>query len=104
MTVTRPTQDELQTMPLAEAQTIATELGLGFLHVTNHTGDTRIMWDPERPDEIEMARAAWDEARRKRYLAYSVQEDGSRGEVIPTSAGFPTQQGKLIMIPQPVGG
>ena len=72
------------------------------LSITDATGDTRIMWDPRDADEVATARKAFDEAKKKGMLAYSVDPtDGSKGEVI---RAFDPQAGKIIMARQTVGG
>jgi hypothetical protein len=73
------------------------------LHITDETGDTRIMWDPAVKDETDTAKAAFDKGKKKGMLAYSVDADsGERtGEVIRE---FDPQAGKIIMVRQTRGG
>lgn len=73
------------------------------LHITDATGDTRIMWDPAVADEVSTAKAAFDQAKKKGMLAYAVDPDsgGRTGEVITT---FDETKGKIIMVRQAVGG
>lgn len=77
--------------------------GISTLHVQDHTGDSRIMWDPSRPDEVDVARASFDAAKEKGMLAYSVDANdvNKRGEVVRE---FDATAGKLILVPQTVGG
>lgn len=77
------------------------ETEVSTLHVIDSTGDTRIMWDPARPDEVDMAEAAFKAAKKKGYLAHKVGKDGEAGEVI---RDFDKKAGKIIMTPQLVGG
>jgi len=81
-------------------QTVIPE-GTGLLAVLDSTGDTRIMWDPARPDEVEMAQDAFKKAKKKGYVAHKVGTDGEPGEVI---RDFDPRAGKIIMTPQLVGG
>jgi hypothetical protein len=43
----------------------------------------------------------FDTLKEKRYLAYTVSEDGTKGEVIRE---FDPEAGAIIMAPQVVGG
>ena len=71
------------------------------LHITDATGDTRIMWDPRVKDEVSTAKAAFDAAKKKGMLAYSVDTDGDQDEVITE---FDKKLGKIIMVRQLQGG
>jgi len=73
------------------------------LHITDETGDTRIMWDPAVADEVATAKAAFNAAKKKGMLAYAVDPDsgGRTGEVIRE---FDETQGKIIMVRQTRGG
>ena len=73
------------------------------LHITDSTGDTRIMWDPRNQDEIDTAKAAFDAAKKKGMLAYAVDPSTAEktGEVI---RDFDPQRGKIIMTKQLQGG
>jgi hypothetical protein len=52
------------------------------LKVLNHKGDSRLTWTSENADEVAAARQMFDTLKEKRYLAYTVSEDGTKGEVI----------------------
>jgi len=67
----------------------------------DHSGDTRVMWDPRNDDEVTNARASFDRLRAKGYLAYVVNEDGSKGTMITT---FDPNAGKVILTPPLRGG
>lgn len=73
------------------------------LHITDPTGDTRLMWDPANKDEVAAAKAAFDAAKSRGMLAYSVDPDsGERtGTVI---RDFDKKAGKIIMVRQAAGG
>ena len=73
------------------------------LHITDETGDTRIMWDPAVADEVATAKAAFNAAKKKGMLAYAVDAEtgGRTGEVIRE---FDETKGKIIMIRQTRGG
>lgn len=74
-----------------------------MLSITDASGDTRIMWDPRNRDEVATAKAAFDAAKSKGMLAYSVDEKTgeSSGRVIRE---FDKKAGKIIMVRQLVGG
>lgn len=72
-----------------------------MLSIADATGDTRIMFDPKVKDEVDTARAAFDAAKAKGMLAYAVDADGGKGEVI---RDFDKKAGKIIMTKQLVGG
>jgi hypothetical protein len=73
------------------------------LHITDASGDTRIMWNPRDKDEVAAAKAAFDAAKGRGMLAYSVDPESgdSTGEVIRE---FDKKHGKIIMVRQTAGG
>lgn len=71
------------------------------LIVLDHTGDTRLMWDKKAKPEVKAAEEMFDAMKAKGYLAYTVNKDGSPGEVINK---FDPKAEKIIMSPQLVGG
>jgi len=71
------------------------------LHLMDSTGDTRIEWDPTKPDEVKMARKAFDEAKKKKYLTYKVDRRGNQGELLRE---FDPAAERIICTPQTVGG
>lgn len=73
----------------------------GQLCVMDRTGDTRMIWSSQNPDEVDAAKATFDKLKKKGYLAYTVTEDGEKGEVI---RNFDKHAEKIIMAPQLVGG
>lgn len=75
--------------------------GVHSLRIMDDSGDTRITWDPDSEFEVGEAKKAFDSHKANRYLAYKVQGDGSKGEVIQE---FDPQNRAMIMAPQHVGG
>lgn len=71
------------------------------LCVMDRTGDTKTIWDPAKPDEVEAARAQFDALKKKGYIAYAVDEKGEKGRVI---SKFDPEAGKVIMSPAMAGG
>jgi hypothetical protein len=72
------------------------------LHIMDSTGDTQISWNRNNPDEVGIARRAFEEATKiKKYFAYRIKRDGTKGEQIRT---FDPDAEKIICAPAPVGG
>ena len=71
------------------------------LHVMDHTGDTRTEWDKDRPDEVELARKAFQAAKDKKMLIYRTKRDGTKGELMRE---FDPAAEVIIATPQTVGG
>ncbi len=73
----------------------------GTLCVLDHTGDTRLIWDSRRPDEVAAAKEMFNSLRKKGYLAYKVKASGDPGEAITE---FDADAEKIIMSPAARGG
>ena len=70
--------------------------------VMDRTGDTKIMWDPDNPDEVSAARKTFDElVGKKKMLAFSVKKSGKQGEQVRE---FDPKAERLIITPALVGG
>lgn len=69
--------------------------------VLDDTGDTKIIWDSDKPEEVAAARETFDKLKAKGYLAYSVDKKGEKGEVIRK---FDPDAEKIILAPQTIGG
>lgn len=67
---------------------------MGQLIEPNASGDTKIIWDPEKEEEVEVARNAFDKLKKKGYYAYKVKADGKKGVVTHT---FDPKAEKIIM-------
>jgi hypothetical protein len=76
---------------------------MGEIAVLGRQGDTRLMWDKSKPDEVRAARKMFDDLRGKGYLAFSVIERavGDRGEQLRT---FDPEAEKIIMAAPMQGG
>lgn len=73
----------------------------GVLCTLDQTGDTKLIWDRTRPDEVDAARDTFNKLRKKGYVAYKVKADGGTGEVITE---FDPSAEKIILAPAVVGG
>lgn len=67
----------------------------------DESGDSKIIWDADRPVEVAEAKKTFDALRAKGYLAYRVNKKGDQGEVMRT---FDPDAEKVILAPQTVGG
>ena len=71
------------------------------MSIIDRTGDTKLVWDGDNPDEVSNAKRTFDDLKKKGYVAYSVAKGGAKGEVLRT---FDPEAEKLIMAPPLVGG
>jgi len=71
------------------------------LVVLDHTGDTRIIWNADKADEVENAKETFKRMKAKGYIAYSVNRAGDKGTVLKD---FDPEAEKMILAPQTVGG
>ena len=69
--------------------------------VMDHTGDTKIIWNPSNADEVAAAKATFDSLRKKGYVAYLVQPGGDKGIAV---VEFNPSAEKLILTPPLIGG
>jgi hypothetical protein len=74
---------------------------MSTMHVLDHTGDVRIEWDPNNPDEVEMARKQFQAATNKKMLVYKTRADGSQAEQLRE---FDPRAERIIATRQTVGG
>jgi hypothetical protein len=71
------------------------------LIVMDESGDTKIVWDPDKSDEVDNAKRTFSEMKKKGYIAYKVDRKGEKGEVMDD---FDRNAEKLILAPQMRGG
>jgi hypothetical protein len=71
------------------------------LAVLDGTGDSKLMWDRNKPDEVAAARAHFQSLRDKGYAAFKTNKQGDRGEQIHS---FLAEAERIIMVPPHVGG
>jgi hypothetical protein len=76
-------------------------MSTGILHEQNRTGDTRVEWDKDNADEVEIARKAFNAAKKKGRLVYKTRADGSRAEVLHE---FDPNAERIVTSPPLVGG
>jgi hypothetical protein len=63
-------------------------------------GDTKIIFDPENKDEVEVAEEQFNALLGKSFKAFKVKKDGSKGVEVKS---FKASAAKYILIP-PIGG
>lgn len=74
----------------------------GQMAVMGKEGDTKVIWDRNKPAEVEVARDTFNKLKKKGYMAYQVTgKDGKQGEVMHE---FDAQAERVILVPQVVGG
>ncbi len=74
---------------------------IGRMQIMDTSGHSEITWDPEKAIEVRIAREAFDKLRAEGYSAFEVGEDGEKGTRM---TAFNPEAGKVMMIPQLVGG
>lgn len=64
-------------------------------------GDSKIIFDPENDDEVDIAREQFDALIKKKFTAYAVKKDGKKGKKVTK---FDPDAGRYIFVPPIVGG
>jgi hypothetical protein len=65
-------------------------------------GDTKMLWDTDKPDEVEAAKKQFDFLKGKGYVAFKVDKDGK--QLTERVTAFDGTLGRIIMLPQYAGG
>jgi hypothetical protein len=74
----------------------------GEMAIMGPEGDTKTIWDADKPEEVENARRTFNELREKGYYAYQVKgDDASKGERMTE---FDPDAERMIMAPPLMGG
>lgn len=71
------------------------------LCILDRTGDTKIVWDSTKKDEVDNVKEQYDKLKKKGYMAYSVKKNGEKGELLHE---FDPEAEKIILAPRMVGG
>ena len=74
---------------------------MGTLRIMDQKGDTKLIWDPTKQVEVDVAKETFDKLKKKGYIAYAVKESGAKGVVVHT---FDPQAEKIILAPAMSGG
>lgn len=79
-----------------------------FMQVMDPTGHTTVTWNPEDTDSINQARAEFRRLIRSGYQAFRMNAGMDGAAVVETKGEriteFDPEAGKVMMIPQLVGG
>lgn len=94
---------ELRTVATREEAKAHIANGGGAFFVMGKEGDTKTIWSPESPDEIEAAQEQFDRLAgpKGKYYAYRVGEEGERSTRMET---FDPKAGAIIFKPRPLVG
>ena len=74
---------------------------MGELRCMSSLGDTKVIWDPKNDDEVEAAEEQFNTLIDKGFSAFEVKKGGDKGKKITK---FNPNAGKIIMVPEIVGG
>lgn len=72
-----------------------------IMEILDQNGDTKLIWDSTKPDEVKNAERTFRDLKAKGYVAYSVDKKGEKGTVLNE---FDEDAEKIIMAPQMRGG
>jgi hypothetical protein len=64
-----------ETLIIAETELDAEQFAI---HVLDKTGDRRLIWNSNRPEEVDEAKKLFEEYVKKGWKAYGVRKDGSK--------------------------
>lgn len=78
------------------------------MNIMDHTGHSTVTWDPNDPQSVADARREFERLRRDGYSAFRMEATGDSVVVEHQSNErmdtFDPAAGKVLMIPQRVGG
>ena len=64
-------------------------------------GDTKIIFDPDNKDEVEVAKEQFKSLLKRGFTAYTVGKDHEKDEKVTK---FDKREGKYILVPKIAGG
>jgi hypothetical protein len=73
----------------------------GIMKIMCSQGDTKLIWDSNRKEEVDNAKRTFDDLTKKKYRAFAVKKGGSPGSAIDE---FDPELEKIIMVPPIQGG
>lgn len=69
--------------------------------IMGEDGDTKIVWDQDKQDEVDEAKGTFTRLKKKGYIAYSVNRKGDKGELLES---FDPSAERIILAPAMQGG
>ena len=73
---------------------------MNSMSIMNAEGDTKVFWDPDNAESVEVAATTFASYSGKGYRAYARQSD-TQGELM---VGFDPTAGSILFVPQMQGG
>lgn len=74
---------------------------IGTMQIMDITGHTTITWDSSKPVEVDVAKQTFEKLTREGYNAFRVEGENNQGSRMRE---FDPKAGKVMMVPQLVGG
>ena len=74
---------------------------MGEMRIMGSEGDLKVIWDAEKPEEVEAAREQFKKLVGQNYIAFSVKKSGEKNEKI---SKFDPELEKMILVPMVRGG
>lgn len=74
---------------------------LGQMRILDSSGDTKVVWDSSKPDEVKAARESFEHYRGKGYSIFGAGAAGEKGSRLEA---FDPQVGIMYVVPRTVGG
>jgi hypothetical protein len=92
----------MDTFTESEARTDTDFTTHGEIAVMDGSGDTKIIWSRDNPDEVENAREQFRRLKKKGFAAFkAIGKDGHQGEQVDE---FDPAAERYIFVPQMQGG
>lgn len=73
----------------------------GVMNIMDRTGHTSITWDPDKKVEVDVAKDTFERLVKEGYNAFEVESSDKAGKRMTK---FDPKAGKIMMVPQLVGG
>ncbi len=74
---------------------------MGTMRIMGSDGDTKLIWDSTKKDEVDSAKKTFKDLTGKGYKAFAVKKSGAQGEMVDE---FDPDMEKIILVPQIRGG
>ena len=78
------------------------QIGKSLMQVMDRTGDTKYVWDRNNETDVAVARAAFNEAKKRGHIAFKVDKEGNKTAEQITE--FDPNLERIIMAPPMRGG